>query len=150
MQWISLFKHQQHPRIGAVFSENQSAPKLENRKTSPCSPRAPNLLHVLPSRMVGWNKLCNPEHTLNILWTYSEHTLNIPWRYAQDLTKSQKRKSMQWLSLIDPRDASASKITWRSPTTGFSCFSGRPLGSWSRGVPIMFSTSCMAMVIGAS
>ena len=24
--------------------ENQSAPKLENRKTSPCSPRAPNLL----------------------------------------------------------------------------------------------------------
>ena len=23
------------------FSENQSAPKLENRKTSPCSPRAP-------------------------------------------------------------------------------------------------------------
>ena len=42
------------------FSENQSAPKLENRKTSPCSPCAPNLLHVLPSRMVGWNKLCNP------------------------------------------------------------------------------------------
>ena len=29
-------------------------------KTSSCSPRAPNLLHVLPSRMVGWNKLCNP------------------------------------------------------------------------------------------
>ena len=43
------------------FSENHSAPKLENRKTSPCSPRAPNLLHVLPSRMVGWNKLCNPD-----------------------------------------------------------------------------------------
>ena len=42
------------------FSENQSAPKLENRKTSPCSPRAPNLLHVLPSRMVGWNDLCTP------------------------------------------------------------------------------------------
>ena len=42
------------------FSDNLSAPKLENRKTSPCSPRAPNLLHVLPSRMVGWNKLCNP------------------------------------------------------------------------------------------
>ena len=39
---------------------NQSAPQLENRKTSPCSPRAPNLLHVLPYRMVGWNKLCNP------------------------------------------------------------------------------------------
>ena len=48
------------PRTGARFSENQSAPKLENRKTSPCSPRAPNLLHVLPSRMVGWNELCTP------------------------------------------------------------------------------------------
>ena len=33
---------------------------MENRKTSPCFPRAPNLLHVLPSWMVGWNKLCNP------------------------------------------------------------------------------------------
>ena len=56
MQWISLF----NPRTGARFSENQSTPKLENKKTSPCSPRAPNLFHVLPSRMVGWNKLCNP------------------------------------------------------------------------------------------
>ena len=35
------------------FSKNQSAPKLENRKTSPCSPYAPNLLHVLLSRKVG-------------------------------------------------------------------------------------------------
>ena len=41
------------------FSETQSAPKLENRKTSPCSPHAPNLLHVLPSRMVGWHNLCS-------------------------------------------------------------------------------------------
>ena len=47
------------PKTGARFSENQSALKLENRKRSPCSPRAPNLLHVLPSRMVGWNELCN-------------------------------------------------------------------------------------------
>ena len=39
----------------------QSAPKLENRKTSPCSPRTPNSLHMLPSRMVGWNELCNPD-----------------------------------------------------------------------------------------
>ena len=63
MQWISLFKHQpEHgsPRTRAQFSENKSAPKLENRKKSPCPPRAPNLLHVLPSRMVGWNELCNP------------------------------------------------------------------------------------------
>ena len=58
-----LFKHQpEHgsPRTRARFSENKSAPKLENRKKSPCPPHAPNLLHVLPSRMVGWNELCNP------------------------------------------------------------------------------------------
>ena len=47
------------PRTRARFSENQSAPKLENRKTSSCSPRAPNLLHVLPPRMIGWNELCS-------------------------------------------------------------------------------------------
>ena len=35
------------------FSGNQSAPKLENRKTSPCSPCAPNLLH-------GYRNLCSP------------------------------------------------------------------------------------------
>ena len=44
------------------FSENQSAPKLENRKTSPCSPCAPNLLHVLLSWIVGWHNLCSPVH----------------------------------------------------------------------------------------
>ena len=61
------------------------------------------------------------EPTLNILWTYSEITLNIPWRYpdntlmipwryAQDLTKSQKHEWLtDWLSNMDPRDASASK-----------------------------------------
>ena len=42
------------------FSENQSAPKLENRKTSPCSPCAPNLLHVLVSRILGYHNLCSP------------------------------------------------------------------------------------------
>ena len=47
-------------RTRARFSENQSAPKLENRSTSPCSPRAPNLLHMLPSRMVGWHNLWSP------------------------------------------------------------------------------------------
>ena len=31
------------------ISENQSAPNMENRKSSPCSPCAPNLLHVLVS-----------------------------------------------------------------------------------------------------
>ena len=34
--------------------------KLENRKTSPCSPCAPNLLHVLVSRILGYHKLCSP------------------------------------------------------------------------------------------
>ena len=42
------------------FSENQSAPKLENMKTSPCSPCAPNLLHVLVSRIPGYHNLCSP------------------------------------------------------------------------------------------
>ena len=42
------------------FSENQSAPKLENTKTSPCSPCAPNLLHVLVSWIVGYHNLCSP------------------------------------------------------------------------------------------
>ena len=42
------------------FSENQSAPKLENRKTSPCSPCAPNLPHVLLSRTTGYHNLCSP------------------------------------------------------------------------------------------
>ena len=42
------------------FSENQSAPKLKNRKTSPCSPCAPNLLHVLLSRIPGYHNLCSP------------------------------------------------------------------------------------------
>ena len=42
------------------FSENQSAPKLESRKTSPCSPCAPNLLHVLVSRIPGYHNLCSP------------------------------------------------------------------------------------------
>ena len=50
------------------FSENQSAPKLENRKTSPCSPHAPNLLHLLPSRMVGWHKLCSPVFSYVLLF----------------------------------------------------------------------------------
>ena len=42
------------------FSENQSAPRLENRKISPCSPCAPNLLQVLISRIPGYHNLCSP------------------------------------------------------------------------------------------
>merc|ERR1712156_558779 len=51
------------------FSENQSAPKLENRKTSPCSPCAPNLPHVLISRIPGYHNLCSPDSTLLTLLT---------------------------------------------------------------------------------
>ena len=71
--WLPLNKHTMNifiqisnsPRTRARFSENQSAPRLENKKTSPCSPCAPNLFHVLPSRMVGWNKLCNPGRSMS-------------------------------------------------------------------------------------
>ena len=47
-------------RTRARFSENQSAPKLENRKTSPCSLCAPNLLHMLVSWILGYHNLCSP------------------------------------------------------------------------------------------
>ena len=67
--WLPLNKHTMNifiqisnsPRTRARFSENQSAPRLENRKTSPCSPCAPNLLHVLVSRILGYHNLCSPE-----------------------------------------------------------------------------------------
>ena len=49
------------------FSENQSAPKLENRKTSPFSPCAPNLLHVLVSRIPGYHNFCSPALTFVLL-----------------------------------------------------------------------------------
>ena len=49
--WLPL--NQNAMNIWLSSLENQRAPKLETRKTSPCSPRAPNLLHVLLSRIVG-------------------------------------------------------------------------------------------------
>ena len=71
--WLPLNKHTMNifiqisnsPRTRARFSENQSAPRLENRKTSPCSPCAPNLLHVRVSRILGYHNLCSPGHTLS-------------------------------------------------------------------------------------
>ena len=48
------------------FSENQGAPKLENRKTSPYSPCAPNLLHMLVSRIPGYHNLCSPDSGYNL------------------------------------------------------------------------------------
>ena len=51
------------PRTRAQFSENQSMVFREPEHTRPpCSPRAPNLLSVLPSQMVWWNDLCSPGH----------------------------------------------------------------------------------------
>ena len=81
------------------FSENQSAPKLENRKTSPSSPCAPNLLHVLVSRILGYHNLCSPEmiqhrslenmlgsrmHDLEIFWIFSpsEQPTHTSWAWA--------------------------------------------------------------------
>ena len=46
--WLPLNKHAMN-----IWLSSLSAPKLENRKTSPYSPRAPNLLHVLLSQIVG-------------------------------------------------------------------------------------------------
>ena len=54
-------------RTGARFSENQSTPKLENWRTREHILNfhififhVLHALHVLPSRMVGWNNLCSP------------------------------------------------------------------------------------------
>ena len=58
------------------FSENQSAPKLENRKTSPCSPCAPNLPHVLVSRIPGYHNLCSPVN--NCVFDNFLHQINPP------------------------------------------------------------------------
>ena len=52
------------------FSENQSAPKLVNRKTSPCSPCAPNLLHVLVSRIPGYHNLCSPAYMYIYMYSH--------------------------------------------------------------------------------
>ena len=41
---------------------------LDNRETSPCSLCALNLLHLLPSRMVGWHKLCSPVFSYVLLF----------------------------------------------------------------------------------
>ena len=74
------------------FSENLSAPQLENRKTSPCSPRAPNLLHVLPirdGRMAQFMQPCfparlshstilHPSPGLQVRPFYSEKEKNLP------------------------------------------------------------------------
>ena len=48
-------------RHRAQCSETQSTVLWDTEHTgAPCSPRAPNLLYVLPTRLVGWNDLCSP------------------------------------------------------------------------------------------
>ena len=62
------------------FSENLSAPKLENRKTSPCAPCAPNLLHVLVSLIIGYHNLCSPvHHYLHLQEPLLHHPFGIDW-----------------------------------------------------------------------
>ena len=71
------------------FSENQSAPKLENRKTSPCSPCAPNLLHVLVSRILGYHNLCSPAPSLfmeSAWFNFLESPIDNFWLIRQDLS----------------------------------------------------------------
>ena len=81
--WLPLNKHTMNifiqisnsPRTKARFSENQSAPRLENRKTSPCIPCAPNLLHVLVSRILGYHSLCSPGYAYAFTY-YGDHYLH--------------------------------------------------------------------------
>ena len=58
---VSLSTVLQEPEHG--FLRIRAHLKLKNRKTSPCSPCAPNLLHVLVSRILGYHKLCSPDQT---------------------------------------------------------------------------------------
>ena len=81
--WLPLNKHTMNIfiqrsnslRTRARFSENQSAPRLENRKTSPCIPCAPNLLHVLVSRILGYHSLCSPGYAYAFTY-YGDHYLH--------------------------------------------------------------------------
>ena len=83
--WLPLNKHTMNifiqisnsPRTRARFSENQSAPRLENRKTSPCSPCAPHLLHVLVSRILRYHNLCSP----GMVISYYQVHWEVSWLY---------------------------------------------------------------------
>ena len=87
------------------FSENQSAPKLENRKTSPCSPCAPNLLHVLVSRTLGYHNLCSPVLQFFVVLDYgAAKTRKVP-------TKITRSRRFQTLTQY-PQNLSA-KFSWR-------------------------------------
>ena len=111
--WLPLNKHTMNifiqisnsPRTRARFSENQSAPRLENRKTSPCSPCAPNLLHVLVSRTLGYHNLCSPVLHLFVVLDYgAAKTRKVP-------TKITRSRRFQTLTQY-PQNLSA-KFSWR-------------------------------------
>ena len=54
-------------KIGGIYALYPES-FCDKNLASPCSPRAPNLLHLLPSRMVGWHKLCSPVFSYVLLF----------------------------------------------------------------------------------
>ena len=73
------------------FSENQSAPKLENRKTSPYSRCAPNLLHMLISRIPGYHNLCSPD-----LESSGHHWPPLTWYLLSTIAMIRPEKRIWW------------------------------------------------------
>ena len=97
------------------FSENQSAPKLENRKTSPCSPCAPNLLHVLMSRTTGYHNLCSPDsHQVN-LTPRSEWVSQSLTSIANDRKTSKCLAKWIWFQHLENLGGGQSKQIWGGP-----------------------------------
>ena len=61
--WLPLNKHAMNIWLSSL--KIRAHLLLENRKTSPCSPCAPNLPHVLVSRIPGYHNLCSPAQKNN-------------------------------------------------------------------------------------
>ena len=59
-------------------------------------PRAPNLFHVLPSRMVGWNDLCTPDCDLYCNFHFFQKLTNV----LQIIIASSKKKPESTLSMF--------------------------------------------------
>ena len=90
--WLPLNKHAMN--IWLSFLRIRAHLSWRTGKTSPCSPRAPNLLHVLPSRMVGWHDLCSPGHWCFLSLKRMENCA-ICW-YDDHKTASQKTYFGNW------------------------------------------------------
>ena len=71
---------------------------MENRKTSPCSPCAPNLLHVLVSRMLGYHNLCSPAGTHH--YHQHQHLFTIATNQNKE-TRTQNDDEDDWLIGLD-------------------------------------------------